>query len=62
MARGRKRRTRPQRTEGVVEPAGVVDGIPDRSRAPRRWKYVLLVAILLGWIAALVYCRLAGAP
>jgi hypothetical protein len=62
MARGRKRRARPQRTEAVVEPASVVDGIPDRSRAPRWWKYALLAAILLGWIAALVYCGLAGAP
>jgi len=42
------------------EPAGVVDGIPDRSSKPAAWKYVLLAAGVLGWVAFLVYCAVAG--
>lgn len=42
------------------EPAGVVDGIPDRSSKPAAWKYVLLAGVMLGWVAFLVYCAVAG--
>lgn len=42
------------------EPVSVVDGIPDRSARPAAWKYVLLTAVLLGWVAFLMYCAVAG--
>jgi len=42
------------------EPIDVVDGIPDRSPNAAWWKYVLLGAIFLGWVAFLVYVRIAG--
>jgi hypothetical protein len=42
------------------EPVDAVDGIPDRSSNPAAWKYLLLAAIFLAWVAFLVYCQLAG--
>lgn len=37
-----------------------VDGIPDRAAQRPMWKYVLIAAIFLGWLAFLVYCAAAG--
>jgi hypothetical protein len=44
----------------VRPPVNVQDGIPDRSARPVAWKYVVLAAIFLGWVAFLIYCALAG--
>lgn len=44
---------------GIPEPINVVDGIPDRSPRRAAWKYLLLAAIFLLWLAFLVYCQLA---
>ncbi|HOF18564.1 MAG TPA: hypothetical protein PK082_06615 [Phycisphaerae bacterium] len=41
------------------EPVDVVEGIPDRSNRRSAWKYFLLAAIFLLWLAFLVYCQLA---
>jgi hypothetical protein len=49
----------PRRLE-VPPPLDVVDGIPDRSSTRPAWKYVLMAAAFLGWLAFLVYCWLAG--
>lgn len=38
----------------------VVDGIPDRSSRRSAWKYLLLAALFLAWIAFLVYVLQAG--
>jgi hypothetical protein len=37
-----------------------VNGIPDRAARTPLWKYLLLAAILLGWLAFLIYCWVAG--
>jgi hypothetical protein len=61
---GRKRRSAKGRTAGkeqdIPQPVNRVDGIPDRSTRPALWKYLLLVAIFLAWVAFLIYCQLAG--
>jgi len=41
-------------------PVDVVDGLPDRSSQPAMWKYLLLLAVFLAWVAFLVFCALAG--
>ena len=41
------------------DPVDVVDGIPDRSAPQPAWKYAMLAAIMLGWMAFLLYCWLA---
>lgn len=43
-----------------TEPVNMVDGIPDRSPSPRRWKYALLAGIFLAWLAFLIYCLVTG--
>jgi hypothetical protein len=43
-----------------AEPIDVVDGIPDRAARAPRWRYVLLVAAGLAWLAVLIYCWQAG--
>ncbi len=48
------------RPEVVPEPKDVVDGIPDRSTKRRLWVLLVLGAIFLGWVAFLIYCRIAG--
>jgi hypothetical protein len=40
----------------------VVDGIPDRSQAPDRWRVVKVFAVYLAWIGVLVYMLLGGLP
>ncbi|MFW6145750.1 MAG: hypothetical protein ACOC7R_00285 [Planctomycetota bacterium] len=40
----------------------VVDGIPDRSRHPRPWKYILIAVIFLAWIAVLLLLHITGQP
>ncbi len=44
----------------LPEPIDVVDGIPDRSKNPAAWKYLLIVLIFAGWVAFLIYCGIAG--
>jgi hypothetical protein len=44
----------------LTEPVDVVDGIPDRAARAAWWKYLLLAAIGLAWLAVLVYCWWAG--
>ncbi|MFA6132881.1 MAG: hypothetical protein WC869_02550 [Phycisphaerae bacterium] len=41
-------------------PVDRVNGIPDRAARTPLWKYLLLAAILLGWLAFLIYCWVAG--
>ena len=40
--------------------APVADEIPDRSENPAKWKYLLIAAVFVAWVAFLVYCWLAG--
>jgi len=42
------------------EPLDVVGGIPDRAARAPWWRYGLLAAVGLAWMAVLVYCWLAG--
>jgi hypothetical protein len=49
-----KRRKRPK-DEGAPPP-------PDASPAPARWKYLVLAAVFLAWVAFLIYCGAAGNP
>jgi hypothetical protein len=42
------------------DPVDVVDGMPARSPARPAWRYLLMAAAYLGWLAFLVYCWLAG--
>jgi hypothetical protein len=46
----------------IADPVDVVDGIPDRSRNPRLWKYLVLAVLFLAWVAFLVFCLVWGAP
>jgi len=55
-----KRSTHRPVEELLPEPVDVVDGIPDRSPRPARWKYVALVVVFVAWVALLVWCRIAG--
>lgn len=43
-------------------PVNVVDGIPDRSASPRRWKYLVIAAGFVAWVALLAACAIWGAP
>lgn len=58
MSRRRKRPS-PRQAE-LPPPVNVIDGIPDRSPRPARWKYLVILGIFLAWAAFLVYCGLAG--
>ena len=60
-SRRRVRSPQRQREEPLPEPVDVVDGIPDRSRRPATWKYVLLILLFAGWICLLVIFLVAGA-
>ena len=42
------------------QPRDVVDGIPDRSSRRPAWKYIVLAAIFLGWLALLIYFAAAN--
>lgn len=42
------------------EPIDVLDGIPDRSPATAWWRYAVLLAIFLAWVALLVYIQTTG--
>ncbi len=44
------------------KPVNLIDGIPDRSPHPARWKYLTLLVVFLAWVAFLVFCRIAGSP
>lgn len=61
-SRGKGGPSRPPREDPPAAPMDVVDGIPDRSPYAALWKYLVLALIFLGWVAFLVYCRIAGAP
>lgn len=43
-----------------AEPIDMVDGIPDRAARAPWWRYALLAALAVGWVAVLVYCWVAG--
>ncbi len=45
---------------GAPELIDVVDDIPDRSKNPSAWKYLLIVLIFAGWVAFLIYCGITG--
>jgi len=68
--RGRGDTEKPRRGESTAEkkdrsdrkgpaeppqPRDVVDGIPDRSSRRQPWKYIVLGAIFLAWLALLIY-------
>ncbi len=42
------------------EAVDVIDGIPDRCGAGRKWKIVVGILVFGGWIAFLIYSLLAG--
>lgn len=44
----------------IPPPVDVVDGVPDRSPKPSRWKYIVIAAIFLAWVAFLIYVLLSG--
>ena len=46
--------------QGPPEPVNVVDGIPDRSERTPAWRYVVLAAVFLCWLAFLIYCAAGG--
>lgn len=48
------------KTEEYRPPMDVVDGLADREAKPPRWKYILIAAIYMAWVAFLIYCLLAG--
>jgi len=50
------RRRKPRANAPIAEP------LPDTSPSRPRWKYAVLVAAFLAWVAFLVYCGLAGTP
>jgi len=52
--------TSPEAQGRVPEPVDVVDGIPDRAAHRPMWKWVLIAAAFLAWLAFLIYCQLAG--
>ena len=43
-------------------PVDVVDGIPDRAAKPASWKYALIAALFVAWVAFLIFCQIAGQP
>ncbi len=47
-------------SQKIHPPVDVVDGLADRQAKPPRWKYILIAAIYVAWIAFLIYCLLAG--
>ncbi len=49
-------------TKDLPAPVDTVDGIPDRAINPPRWRFVLLGAIFICWIAFLIYVAAAGGP
>ena len=49
-----------ERLAAAAPAPGGPEGIPGRSPNPAAWKYVLLAAIVLAWLAFLVYCQQAG--
>ena len=40
----------------------VVEGIPDRTRSRPPWKFILIAAIFLAWVAFLYLLHVAGQP
>jgi hypothetical protein len=57
-----RKETKPNAPAPVPTPVDAVDGIPDRQANPPKWKYVIVVAVFLVWLAFLIYCQLAGTP
>jgi len=41
-------------------PVDIDQGIPDRAARRPAWKYIVLLAIFLIWIAILIYMAMAG--
>jgi len=62
VTRGGKQNARGKGDLDVTDPVSVVDGIADRTGRPRAWKYALLAAAFVGWVALLIYFAAAGAP
>ena len=44
----------------LPEPVDVVDGIPDRSKRPARWVYVVIGAVFVVWVVFLIYNAMVG--
>jgi len=42
------------------DPVDVADGIVDRSERCRLWRYALVGAVFVAWVALLVYCQIAA--
>ena len=43
-----------------LEPVDVIDGVPDRSGAPRPWKYLAAAVVFLAWVGFLIICGIIG--
>ena len=56
----KRKKDKQRRTGRPAEGAGAADGIPDRTEKPAKWKYLLLGAVFVAWLAFLVYCWVAG--
>ncbi len=41
-------------SQKIHPPVDVVDGLADRQAKPPRWKYILIAAIYVAWIAFLI--------
>ena len=44
------------------EPIDVVDGVPDNTRNPSRWRLGVVLIVFVVWVAFLLYCLLAARP
>ena len=47
--------------EPVTDPVDMVDGLADHSGHPAKWKYIVLAAIFLAWVAFMIVMGMCGA-
>jgi len=59
MAREKQKAAKENPVE-PAEPVDVVDGLADHSRNPAAWKYMLLAAIFILWVALLIWALAVG--
>jgi len=62
MKAGGKETARDKDAPDATDPVDVVDGIADRTHNPRAWKYILLGAVFVLWLAFLIISAIVGSP